>query len=1076
MKKQNFLPLLILSFMTLVSPLRQNQAPVKVHASNSFNVTYETYGGTNDPNNPSSYTDTQADVTLLPASKAGLEFQGWYKTEAFTEFDKVEALPGNHAGVIRLYAKWGVEVTPITIDFVTNGGTPIAQQTAIPIVQFSAPTIQTSPTITTDTIRKTVSRDINNDGLADYIGFNNSIRHIYLSNGSGGFDYSLVNSNITMSFIWDAKFIDINNDGLEDLVAMDLNGVFTFRLRQSANGPLGTETRFSLQSGGSSSNIKQFEMVDLNDDGLLDVVIAGNALTYRLNLGNNTFGPALTIHPSLSGLHQVVRVFDFNQDGHLDVFAAVPNTGSTSIVKFGDGITPFGGQLVTVGLNIWRAFVSDVDQDGLYEIFGFETSVATPKLIKFNAGSTVVNAPVNFTQFPTTYRSYAGTEIDYNGDGRNDIAFYQLNGSGLSLSTGSNTYFHAGVTVTGLDFTIDGASMFNPSNGTIGLMGSALSSDTTPPNKTQHFLSRHDLQSITHLFGSISTTKPGYAFAGWYEDPNFNGPQFNLIGNISGANRTLYAKWTLANYTVTYNLDGGVNEGNNPTSFTMNSDLPLFEPSKPGFRFAGWYTDANFTGSPITSIALGTNNNLNLFAKWDAPVELTFDSNGGSSIASISDFSDEAITLPTAPTRSGYTFAGWFTDQALTTAFTATAMPANAITLYAKWTLNTHQLTINVDGTETTQTVNFGTSIQGLLPTSTIKSGHAFVGWSINNSIVSNLADLTMPDNPLTITAIFRDNVPPVVQNINDGDIFTNDVEIIFNEGTAQLNGEAIISGHMVTLAGDYELVVTDTAGNATTLSFTIATNSIFNLTNLLIGGGLMLIALILLLLLLKKKRTNQEPVSNLTIASFSQDIDQTLSQTPIFIKPLVLKDDLYSALTTPSKEKFSQVFVIEKRQIIVPELSYQPNVINHHFFQELFRYIYRFAKVLDAKLLEELTHLLLNQTQEEVEKLRIVEASTYTFGAMNDAGNNNYLLKLLRRNVALHRDVINPRNTFVYAYQKLATLLEEMGIYLEAVILVREAYERNLVDTPENTFEKRLTRLENLMRKTGGKRQDLLR
>ena len=1060
--------------MTLVSPLRQNQAPVKVHASNSFNVTYETYGGTNDPNNPSSYTDTQADVTLLPASKAGLEFQGWYKSEAFTEFDKVEALPGNHAGVIRLYAKWGVEVTPITIDFVTNGGTPIAQQTAIPIVQFSAPTIQTSPTITTDMIRKTVSRDINNDGLADYIGFNNSIRHIYLSNGSGGFDYSLVNSNITMSFIWDAKFIDINNDGLEDLVAMDLNGVFTFRLRQSANGPLGTETRFTLQSGGSSSNIKQFEMVDLNDDGLLDVVIAGNALTYRLNLGNNTFGPALTIHPSLSGFHQVVRVFDFNQDGHLDVFAAVPNTGSTSIVKFGDGITPFGGQLVTVGLNIWRAFVSDVDQDGLYEIFGFETSVATPKLIKFNAGSTVVNAPVNFTQFPTTYRSYNGTEIDYNGDGRNDIAFYQSNGSGLSYSTGSNTYFHAGVTVTGLDNAIDGASMFNPSNGTIGLMGSASSSNTTPSNKTQHFLSRHDLQSITHW--SISTTKPGYAFAGWYEDPNFNGPQFNLIGNISGANRTLYAKWTLANYTVTYNLDGGVNEGNNPTSFTMNSDLPFFEPSKPGFRFAGWYTDANFTGSPITSIALGTTNNLNLFAKWEAPVELTFDSNGGSSIASISYFSDEAITLPTAPTRSGYTFAGWFTDQALTTAFTATAMPANAITLYAKWTLNTHQLTINVDGTETTQTVNFGTSIQGLLPTSTIKSGHAFVGWSINNSIVSNLADLTMPDNPLTITAIFRDNVSPVVQNINDGDIFTNDVEIIFNEGTAQLNGEAIISGHMVTLAGDYELVVTDTAGNATTLSFTIATNSVFNLTTLLIGGGLMLIALILLLLLLKKKRTNQEPVSNLTIASFSQDIDQTLSQTPIFIKPLVLKDDLYSALTTPSKEKFSQVFVIEKRQIIVPELSYQPNVINHHFFQELFRYIYRFAKVLDAKLLEELTHLLLNQTQEEVEKLRIVEASTYTFGAMNDAGNNNYLLKLLRRNVALHRDVINPRNTFVYAYQKLATLLEEMGIYLEAVILVREAYERNLVDTPENTFEKRLTRLENLMRKTGGKRQDLLR
>ena len=63
-----------------------------------------------------------------------------------------------------------------------------------------------------------------------------------------------------------------------------------------------------------------------------------------------------------------------------------------------------------------------------------------------------------------------------------------------------------------------------------------------------------------------------------------------------------------------------------------------------------------------------------------------------------------------------------------------------------------------------------------------------------------------------------------------------------------------------------------------------------------------------------------------------------------------------------------------------------------------------------------------------------------------------------------------------MYSYQRLATLLEELGIYVEAVILVREAYERGLVDTPETTFEKRLNRLEKKLVDSDGERQDMLR
>ena len=44
------------------------------------------------------------------------------------------------------------------------------------------------------------------------------------------------------------------------------------------------------------------------------------------------------------------------------------------------------------------------------------------------------------------------------------------------------------------------------------------------------------------------------------------------------------------------------------------------------------------------------------------------------------------MTAPTAPTKTGYTFAGWYSDAGLTTPYTFTTMPASSITLYAKWT------------------------------------------------------------------------------------------------------------------------------------------------------------------------------------------------------------------------------------------------------------------------------------------------------------------------------------------------------------------------------------------------------
>ncbi len=193
-------------------------------------------------------------------------------------------------------------------------------------------------------------------------------------------------------------------------------------------------------------------------------------------------------------------------------------------------------------------------------------------------------------------------------------------------------------------------------------------------------------------------TKAGYDFGGWYNGASvfdFTKPVTEKI--------TLKAKWTLHTFTITYNLDGGTNNSENPATYTIEDEITLKNGEKTGRMFSGWFNE----NTKVTKIAKGTTGDLTLTAKWDlATYDVTLNVNGGTITEgkNVTTYTyGTAATLPTADdiTRTGYKFEGWFTSNDNGTTLTGDAVTEITATdtgnkvFYAKWSLISYTITYN---------------------------------------------------------------------------------------------------------------------------------------------------------------------------------------------------------------------------------------------------------------------------------------------------------------------------------------------------------------------------------------------
>lgn len=187
--------------------------------------------------------------------------------------------------------------------------------------------------------------------------------------------------------------------------------------------------------------------------------------------------------------------------------------------------------------------------------------------------------------------------------------------------------------------------------------------------------------------------KTGYGFCGWYTDNNtYNRKWQFTFDTMPDNDLTLYAKWDIDTYTITYYLLGGtVAPFSNPIIYTIGTPIVvLINPKKTGYIFKGWTSPDNSTPNINTKIGIGTYGDKIFTANWAACIStVTLNASGGNvSTPSIKVTYDNSYGgLPT-PKRSGYCFCGWYTGANGTGSLvknTDTVKITNDITLYAKW-------------------------------------------------------------------------------------------------------------------------------------------------------------------------------------------------------------------------------------------------------------------------------------------------------------------------------------------------------------------------------------------------------
>ena len=343
-------------------------------------------------------------------------------------------------------------------------------------------------------------------------------------------------------------------------------------------------------------------------------------------------------------------------------------------------------------------------------------------------------------------------------------------------------------------------------------------------------------------------TYTGHTFKGWYDNENLTGSPVTAIGGAETGNKEYWAKWEINQYTVTVKPENGKAD----IIITQDYGTPITAPTltREGYTFKGWDKEI-----PETMPA----ENITVKAQWEInQYTITFDTNGGSEIAPITQDYGTEITAPDNPTRKGYTFKGWDKEIPET-------MPAENITITARWKDTEKPTGEIIIGTnkwnEFLNELTFGIffkDTQEVTINAVDNSGVVFVSYLVTdkelseaelNSLVFRAYEkpfciepngeyivyVMLVDENINITylrtdRLTLDNIQPVISGIENGKTYCEAQTVTVDEkyvDTVTVNGTVVTldaDGGFVLppTNGEQKIVVTDKAGNNAEMTVTV--------------------------------------------------------------------------------------------------------------------------------------------------------------------------------------------------------------------------------------------------------------
>ena len=284
-----------------------------------------------------------------------------------------------------------------------------------------------------------------------------------------------------------------------------------------------------------------------------------------------------------------------------------------------------------------------------------------------------------------------------------------------------------------------------------------------------------EIVPITQDYGTEITapdnpTRKGYTFKGWDRE---------IPKTMPAENMTVKAQWEINQYTIAFDTNGGSEIAPITQDYGTAITAPA-DPTRKGYTFKGWDKEI-----PETMPA----DNITVKAQWEInQYTITFDTNGGSEIAPITQDYSTKITAPDNPTRKGYTFKGWDKEIPET-------MPADNITVKAQWEINQYTIAFDTNGGSEIApiTQDYGTEITA--PDNPTRKGYTFKGWDRE-------IPKTMPAENITITARWKDTEKPtgeIIIGTNKWNKFLNELTFgIFFKDTQEVTINAVDNSGVV--------------------------------------------------------------------------------------------------------------------------------------------------------------------------------------------------------------------------------------------------------------------------------------